>query len=302
MRRIFVPLLILSILWWGSPALSGQLDEKMLLSVIYERFKWDKKIENLKLEHLSIQKKIPIKIGDLSLWAVRIHIKLESPKEKAKTGTLDLVTDDKAKWQFENVSDLKTGHPLLEKALAELTKLNIDPRMGQVIFRGEGNKTVIFVADNFCSLCRMAHQELPGVYSDRIKELVLIYLPLKTNLGAELACSVSSYVHNQKDLKQYAREVDDFIFNELQSPETKDINAANAAVYEAFKSKLPWFAREFSGLSIGKAFEKLRAGSNIEGQMRYASNLGLIGTPTIFVDGKRIDGLDWKKFERFLTY
>jgi hypothetical protein len=103
-------------------------------------------------------------------------------------------------------------------------------------------------------------------------------------------------------LRQYAKQIDDFIFNELEPPETKDINVANAAVYEAFKSKFPWFAEEFSGMIVEKAFERLRAGSNIEEQIRYAKGLNRIGTPIIFVDGKRMDGLDWKKFERFLTY
>jgi glutaredoxin len=302
MKRIFVPLLVLSVLLWSSPALSAQLDEKKLLSVVYDRLIMDKKIPNLKLENLSIQKKIPVDLIGLSLWAVRINIKLESPTKEAKTGILDLITDDSAQWQFENISDLKSGYPLLERAWTELTKVDLNTRMGQVIFRGEGQKNITVVTDNFCPFCRTFCQTLPYVYRERFKEVVSIYLPLDSHPGAELACSVSSYVHSQKNLEQYARQVDDFIFNELQPPETKDINKANAAIYEAFKSKFSWFAEEFSNLTIEKAFEKLRAGSNIGEQIRYAKSLNRTGTPVIFVDGKRIDGLDWKKFERFLTY
>lgn len=303
MKRIVVLILALSIISWASPAFSGTLDTKRLLSAVCERLKTDKKIEGLTLEHLSVHKKIPIKLGNLSLWAVRIHIKLESPDQKANIGILDLVTDDKAQWQFESVSDLRTGQPLLEKALAELTKVDVDPRMGQVIFRGKGKKTVVVVTDNFCPYCRTAYETLPRLYGNQVKELVLIYLPLNKHPGSELACSVSSYVHQQKRLQPYARQVDDFIFKELAAaPATKDLNEANAAVYEALKSRFPWFAREFSGLSVEKALEKLRAGSNIEKQEKYVANLGITATPIIFVDDLRIDGLDWKKIERFLSY
>jgi protein-disulfide isomerase len=299
-KRIVVLLLALSILFWASPGLSGTLDTKRLLSVACERLKRDKKVEGLRPEHLSVYKKIPIKLGELDLWAVRVHVRL--PDQKAQLGVLDLVTDDKVRWQFESVSDLRSGQPLLEKALAELAKVDIDPHMGQVIFRGKGKNTVILVTDNFCPYCRTAYETLPRVYGDQMKELVLIYLPLNAHPGAELACAVSSYVHQQKHRQPYARQVDDFIFKELNAPATKDLNEANAAVYEALKSRFPWFAREFSGLSTEKALEKLRAGSNIEEQRRYAANLGVIGTPIIFVNGMRIDGLDWKKFERFLSY
>ena len=52
-----------------------------------------------------------------------------------------------------------------------------------------------------------------------------------------MACSVSAYVHNH--LKQYAAEVDNFIFQELNPPATKDIKEANAAVYGVLKTKSP---------------------------------------------------------------
>lgn len=304
MRRIFVPLLVLvlSILWWTSSALSGQLDEKKLLSVVHERLNLSKKIENLKLEDLSIQKNIHIDLIGLSLWAVRINIKSESPTKEAKTGFLDFITDDNGQFQFENISELRNGYPLLEKAWAELKKVDLNTRMGQIIFKGEGQKNITVVTDNFCHFCRTFYKTLPHVYKDRVKEVVSIYLPPESHPGAELACSVSSYVHSRENLRQYAKQVDDFIFLELSPPTTKDINGANAVIYEAFKSKFSWFAEEFSNLTIEKAFEKLRAGSNIEEQMRYARSLRLPGTPVIFVDGKRIDGMDWKKFERFLTY
>jgi len=51
-----------------------------------------------------------------------------------------------------------------------------------------------------------------------------------------------------------------------------------------------------------KVLEKLRKGSNIREQMSYAVNLGIQGTPTTFVDGRRMYGIDWAKFERFLSY
>jgi glutaredoxin len=302
MKRIFVPLLVLSVLLWTSHALSAPLDEKKLLSVVCERLNWGKKIPTLKPEHLSIQKKIPIDLIGLSLWAVRINVKLESPTQEVRTVILDLITDDNAQWQFENVSDLKNGYPLLEKAWAELTRVDLNTSIGQVIFRGEGNKNVTVVTDNFCPFCRTFYQTLPRVYRERVKEVVSIYLPLGNHPGAELACAVSSYVHSKKSLEQHARHVDDFIFNELRPPETKDVNEANAAIYDAFKSRFSWFVEEFSGLTIEKAFEKLRAGSNISEQMKYGKSLNRRGTPIIFVDGKRIDGLDWNKFERFLSY
>lgn len=302
MKRIVVLFLALSIISGASPALSGPLDQKRLLSAVCERLKRDKKNENLKPERLSLHQKIPIKLGKLSLWAVRIHIKLESPNQKPKIGVLDLVTDDKGQWQFESVSELRTGQPLLEKALAELARVNVDPRMGQVVFRGKGQKTVIVVTDNFCPYCRTVYETMPRVYGNQIKELVLIYLPLNKHPGSELACSVSAYLHHQKALQQHARQVDDFIFQELNAPATKDLNEANAAVYGALKSRFAWLAREFSGLSMEKVLEKLRAGSNIEKQEKYAAELGITGTPIIFVDGLRIDGLDWKKIERFLSH
>ena len=302
MKRIFVPLLVLSVLLWTSHALSAQLDEKKLLSVVHERINLSKKIENLKLEDLSIQKKIHIDLKGLSLWAVRINFKFESPTKEAKTGLLDFITDDNGQFQFENISELKNGYPLLEKAWAELKKVDLNTRMGQIIFRGEGSQNIIWVTDNFCLHCRTAYRVLLHVYGNQIKELVSIYLPPESHPGAELACSVSSYVHSQENLRQYAKQVDDFIFLELNPPATKDINGANVLVYEAFKSKFFWFGEEFSNLTVEKTFEKLRAGSNIEEQMRYARSFRLPGTPVIFVDGKRIDGIDWKKFERFLTY
>jgi len=302
MKRIFVPLLVLSVFWWTSSALSGQLDEKKLLSSVYERLNLDKKIENLKPEHLSIQKKVHVDLKNLSLWAVKINIKFESQTKEARTRVLDLITDDNVQFQFENISDLKNGYPLLEKAWAELKKVDLNTRTGQIIFKGEGQKNITVVTDNFCSFCRTFYQTLPHVYKDRVKEVVSIYLPPESHPGAELACSVSSYVHSQENLRQYAKQVDDFIFLELSPPATKDINGANVVIYEALKSKFSWFAEEFSNLTIEKAFEKLRAGSNIEEQMRYARSLRVPGTPVIFVDGKRIDGIDWKKFERFLTY
>jgi len=301
-KLISVLLLVGTTFLWISPAISGQLNTRGVLAAVYERLKKEKKIEYLKPEHLSLQRKIPIKIGNLSLWAVRMQIRLTPPNQKTQTATLDLVTDDNGQWQFEAISNLKTGRPLLEKALADLAKLNIDPRMGQVIFRGQGEKTVVIVIDNFCSYCREVYRQLPGVYEKQIKELVTIYLPLNSHPGAEMACAVSAYVHNQKNLKQYTREVDNFIFQELPLPTTKDIKEANTAVYDALKAKFSWLVREFAGADMEEVWKRLRAGSNIGEQMKYAVNLGIRGTPVTFVDGRRMDGVDWAKFARFLSY
>lgn len=302
MKRIAVLLLVLTICLWSLPVGAGRLNPDKVLSNVYERLKKENKIDQLKPEHLSLERKIPIKLGDLSLWAVRIQIRLKSPDKQVRTATLDMVTDDNGQWQFEGLSDLKTGYPLLEKTFTELGIVKIESRMGQVTFRGKGSKTVVMVTDNFCPYCREAHKKLPGVYAKKIKELILIYLPLNKHPGAELACSISAYVYNRKDLAQYAKDVDDFIFQELPPPSTKDVNEANTAVYNAFKSKFPWFAREFPDSNIEKVFEKLRKGSNIIEQMRYANNLGLKGTPTTFINGRGMYGIDWEKFERFLTY
>jgi protein-disulfide isomerase len=304
MKRCVSALLLLvgAIFLWASPVISGQLNTKKVLSAVYERLMKEKKIEHLKMEHLSLQKIIPIKIGNMNLWAVRVEIILAPPNKSAQTATADFVTDDNGEWEFESISELKTGYPLLEKALADLAKENIDPNIGQVIFRGQGEKTVVVVIDNFCSYCREVYRQLPGVYEKQIKELDLIYLPLNSHPGAEMASAVSLYVHNQKNLEQHAREVDNFIFQELPAPATKDIKEANTTVYEALKEKFPWLAGEFSGMEMEDVWKKLRAGSNISEQIKYAVNLGTHGTPVIFVDGRKIEGADWTKFARFLSY
>jgi glutaredoxin len=302
-RPIALVLIIGFLLFYAFPVVAGQLDEKKVLSVIYERLKHDKKFEDLKPENLSIPKKIHVlDTNTLSLWAVRIFIQMGSNKQDMKVGALHLIIDDKAQWQFENMADLKSGQPLLEKAMAELTKIDLKTSIGQVVYRGKGTKNVVVVTDNFCPFCRSAYQALLYKYEDQIKELIFLYAPLPLHPGSELACAVSSFVYHHKSLKQHARQINDFIFQELKPPLGKDLNEANKMVLEALKSKFPWVAKEFSNLSVGEVMEKVRAGSTIEEQIKYVKSLNITATPILFVDGKRIDGFDIKKFERYLTY
>jgi hypothetical protein len=55
-------------------------------------------------------------------------IQVGSNKQKMKVGAFHLVIDDKAQKQHENMNDLKSGQPPLEKAVAELTKIELNPQ------------------------------------------------------------------------------------------------------------------------------------------------------------------------------
>ncbi|WP_435548179.1 DsbA family protein [Desulfobacterium sp. N47] len=298
-----IAILMLSAFIPVSTCFSGQLDEDKLFSAVCERLKEEKKIEGLTPKDLSLNKKVPIKVGNLSLWAVGILIKMKSSDNKPVNAYLNLVTDDKGQLQFENVTDIKTGKPLLERALAEITRVDINTKIGWPIFQGKGEKAVVVITDNFCPYCRTSYEVFQKVYSEKVKEVIFIYLPHnKLHPGSELACAVSAYVHNNKELQKYAKQVDDFIYQDLNVPKSKVADEADSEVYEAVKARFPWFAQKFSGLTMKKAFEKLKAGSNIEEQKKYVASLGITGTPIMFVEGMRIDGLDWKKFERYLSY
>jgi len=301
-------LIILSVIAWGSPAFSGPLNEQKLLATIYERLITDKKMEGLKSEDIVLTQKIPVTVGSWSFWATKVRVKWlapnEDPKKEAVIQLLDFitVTDDEGQFHFDNITDLKTGIPLLEKALAELIKVQVNPRLGQVIATGKGDKTIILIVNNFCPHCREAYKKIPNDYKELFKEVVTFYSPSGGPLGSELACLVSSYIHRNRDLKEYAKAVDDFIFQELNQPQTKDPKEANELVLIALKNKFPWLNKEFSDLSMEKIIEKLKAGSNFDEQVQSAGKLVKLGIPVILVDGKRIDGLDFKQLERFLTY
>jgi hypothetical protein len=293
--------------FFPAPSVSaGPLDEKKLLHVFWERLKQDKRFEKIRPEEISLQERIPISLKNLSLWAIKLKITMEPAqpgmKKPAQTMTVILVTDDHAEMVFEGLADLKTGRPLLEKALADLSQVELNPQIGQKVFTGKGKSRIVIIIDSFCPYCRVAYQNLPGNFASQIKELVFIYLPLASHPGSEMACAISSYIHQQKGLKEHAPEVDDFIFKDLTPPKIKDQAQAQEEVYKAVRTKFPWFAKEFSGLTWEEGLEKLKKGSTVEEQIRYAAQLGIASTPIIFVNGRRIDGLDWNKFQRYLTY
>lgn len=299
MFRIF-GITLLAVLISGNSLFAAQkLDEKHLKANIAKRVvtMLSPKFKEMKTyspDNIILDHAIPVKVGKATYYAVKATLK-PTVKEQ-KEGTLTMLVDHTGSYQFSGLMDIGTGKNPAEMAMAEISKVDLPKNFGSVVEKGSGDREIVLVSDPFCPYCRTAWSFLTE-QKEEYKDFTLVHMPLSFHVGADASCWLLAHV--EENFPDKISEVANWAYTEFQAPREQDLEKAREKVIGAFLEKFPWLtdndASEFGYFLKGKYSDK------IEEEFKTAQEMGISGTPAIFIDGIRIDGFDQKKIESVLA-
>ena len=295
MRKVFllvmVFVLVNSVAW-------AKLDEKSLKHSVAERVQATLRgrvsgVENFGPDKVKIENKKKVKVGKYELYAVKLQ--LMPFKKGQKPGEMSLLVDSSGKIAFPDVQDISKGQSLVEDAMDEINRIELDKNFGEVFFKGKGKHEVVFISDPFCPYCRRAFNYLAGK-KDEMKEWKIVHMPLSFHRGANVATWVMEYAHD-KNIK--FQDVVKFAYNGLSMPREKDLQKAEKAVLKQFANKFP----ELGFKDIDKVYSELKQqyDGKVKQNIKIANSLGVRGTPGIFIDGIKVRGFNKPKIEKILV-
>ena len=296
MRKVFLlamvfVVLVNSVAW-------AKLNEKSLKQSVAERVRVTLKgrvsgVENFGPDKVKIEKKKKVKVGKYELYAVKLQ--LMPFKKGQKLGEMSLLVDSSGKIAFPDVQDISKGQSLVEDAMDEINRIELDKNFGEVFFKGKGKHEVVFISDPFCPYCRRAFNYLAGK-KDEMKEWKIVHMPLSFHRGANVATWVMEYAHD-KNIK--FQDVVKVAYNGLSMPREKDLQKAEKAVLKQFANKFP----ELGFKDIDKVYSELKQqyDGKVKQNIKIANSLGVRGTPGIFIDGIKVRGFNKPKIEKILA-
>jgi len=231
--------------------------------------------------------------GGTSFYAVKIN--LESPNQE-KDSQITLVVDESGKFQLGDLSTISDGESLIEDDLENLNKVSLPKEYGSpLVQNGTGENSVFLVSDPFCPFCKKAFNffDQKGVGLNRWN---LIHMPLDMHPGADLA---SFAMLDAEEVGIPPLDAARFAYNELEAPKK---GQDPSVVLEQFASAFPELAEAW-GPDMERASYYLRGRyeDEIKKDTGKAQELGVSGTPGIFVNGVPVRGFDQQKVKRLLS-
>ncbi len=258
-------------------------------------------IKNLTPNSIIIEKKIPIRLDSITLFAVKIKLpKIEIPKSKIPP-VIVFVTDKSGKMQFRDVRELKSGKSLISSFVEQLAPkekpIKIPPDFGTTFFKGDGKHEIILVSDPFCPFCVKAYLYLMK-NKNIIKKINLAHFPLPMHPGAALAC----WAVKDAEKKGLGAQVIDFVYTGLKPGREEMKSGLEKARLNIAAKIIKKFPKLADGMDAKKFCDYLK--TNYEAviikERETVIKLGIKSAPYIFVDGKMIRGFKQSKIEELL--
>jgi len=276
----------------GMNRLPAVLDEAALKQGIALRLRTargtkDERFRQMTADHVSIEKKIPIHTGSLSVFAVRL--KISPPIPDLSPEFITLVVDDTGTVQFGGIQELATGDNLAKAAVDQLQAVDINDLpadFGKVIYTGSGPHNVIVVSDPFCPHCRRGW-EFIQLNLDRIHTLRLAHFPLSPS--AETAGLAMADAYHRQFMEF---DVIDFTYTELNPSQ------APVDILSQYMDAFPDLAEQW-GATPEAALTHLKEKYllEIKTQQQTVRALGIHSTPVFFVNNTFIKGFNSQKMD-----
>ncbi|MFN2435932.1 MAG: thioredoxin domain-containing protein [Desulfotignum sp.] len=276
----------------GMNRLSAVLDESALKQGIALRLRTargtkDERFLQMTADHVTIEKKIPVHAGSLTVFAVKL--KITPPVPDLSPEFITLMVDDTGTVQFGGIQELATGTDLAKDAVDRLQAVDasdLPADFGKLIHTGTGPHNVIVVSDPFCPHCRRGW-EFIKLNLDRIHTLRLANFPLSP--AAETAGLAMADAYHRQHMEF---DIIDFTYTELNpSQEAVDILSQYMEAFPDLAEK--WGATPETALTYLKETYL----SEIKTQQQTVRALGIHSTPVFFVNNTFIKGFNSQKME-----
>ena len=236
--------------------------------------------------------------GNMDIYVVKGALAPEGAQPQPFT----MFVSADGKYYVSDIVDMSAGKSILKDARTKLLTTGLKD-FGHVVFKGTGKPVVVFVSDPFCPYCRTAFSYLMGkgaAYSD----FRLAHFPLTSHPGADIACALMAWAaaKDPEHLADYVR----FAYTDLPLPKVADRSPANmekawAEVAEAFLQKFPKLsALGKDGKAIVDALNDSDYAKEVSADIAKATDMGINGTPIIFVGDARVEGYDVPRLDSLL--
>jgi protein-disulfide isomerase len=236
---------------------------------------------------VTVEKKIPVHITSLSLFAVKLRI--TPPVPDLSPEFITLVVDGSGTIQLGGIQELATGTNLAKEAVEQLQSVefhDLPADFGKPIYAGTGPHTVIVVSDPFCPHCRRGW-EFIKTNLDRIHTLRLAHFPLSP--AAETASMVMADAHHRKSM---GFDIIDFTYTLLEPSQD------SLQILAQYLEEFPDLADQW-GQTPKEALTYLneRFLPEIKAEQHTIRSLGIHSTPVFFVNQTFIKGFNEEKMK-----
>ncbi len=243
-------------------------------------------------ESLVVEQSIPFEVDvsgqRLTMYAVRVVLSGPEPGQKQN---VTLIVDETGGIQLDGAfADLSTGKSIHQDVLDELERMESDPGVGDLLFTGSGQASVLYLSDPFCPYCRHAYTYLRD-QKDRISEFKIAHFPINPNSGA---VALTLIMMDFKGEDNY-QDVVDFAYNVDPTGLTGN---ADHSVIRLFNNEFQIFTRTSEDV-----FDYLQEKhqNNLAREMEKMRAMGLSGTPVIIINGIRVDGFNRDRINDLLN-
>lgn len=240
-------------------------------------------------EDVQIDKKQPVSVQGLSLYAVRLLLtpRVQAEGAAPEADEMVLLTDPSGTVQFGMVMDIRTGQEIAMAQATDLTRISFPSHLASPVLTGQGDKEVIFVSDPFCPYCRQAYLFLQDQLS-RISKLSIAHLPLPMHPGADATVWVMKFAHETAPSLHQA--VVEFSYTSLLPPTALHVEEAQQQVIAQFLKRFP----ELSGQETEAFYFYLKGKyeADTAAAVKALQKLHITGTPVILVEGQPIHGFN----------
>ncbi|WP_028574833.1 DsbA family protein [Desulfonatronovibrio hydrogenovorans] len=283
------------ILGLGSKLNAG-LQEDVLITNVLDRFQGiiverGGDPEAISVKNMTLERKIRFELvvsGQvLPLYAVRMAL---FEPETGRKQLVDLIVDETGTVQLDgSFVDLGTGESLHQDALDELDRIEGDPGVGDLLFKGSGTAQVLFLSDPFCPYCRHAYTHLLD-QKDWIDEFRIAHFPIDPDSGS-MALTLLMMEYKDEDLYQ---DVVDFAY---MMDRDQIIGNPDLDVISLFNQQFNVFTDSPEEVLF---LLQTRHQDELARQMKIMRDMGLTGTPVVIINGMRINGFNRDRMERLL--
>ena len=171
-----------------------------------------------------------------------------------------------------------------------------------LVLQGKGKHDVVLISDPFCPYCRKTYAFLQK-HKDKMRRFSLLHFPLKYQQNSDLLCALMIYCQEKNilDAETY-RQLVNFIYKDLRYK--KDDKNGKQTMSEILE-KFPKIKNHFESLGLSEIAKinktVLDASSQkLRKEQETLRRQAISATPTIAIDGHRIDGFKTDEILRYL--
>lgn len=247
----------------------------------------DTRFQHITADHVTVMEKLPVQIGPLAVFAVKL--KIAPPAPDLRPEFITLVVDPTGTLQFGGIQELATGADPAKEAVEQLQTVDVTDLpdgFGKTVYTGTGPHAILMISDPFCPHCRRGW-EFVKLNLDRLHTLRLAHFPLSP--AGETAALVMADAY-QRNLQIF--DIVDFTYT-LLDPSREPLEILSQYMETFPDLAAPW------GPTPEQALAHLRQQfqAAIQAEQHTVRNLGIHSTPIFFVNQTFVKGFNEQKME-----